>query len=177
MTDFNSSIGAYGDPAAGKSVAATHVLRAFNNTLALKEAPTNFDWFTNTTSWTPTVTSSAGGTPTYTKQVGRYLKLGPLVIAWGRVTLASKGTLAAGDVSISGLPVSGSSVTDLFGSANFGFFSNLSTSIVSLFGFSTNTSIALRRTTAAATTPAALQVSEINTTFDVIFSLVYLADS
>jgi hypothetical protein len=43
MTTFNTSIGAGYSPIAGKAVPATHVLRAFNNTLALKQGDQSLD--------------------------------------------------------------------------------------------------------------------------------------
>src|SRR4051794_4765329 len=44
MTTFNTSIGGGASPAAGQAVAATPVLRAFNNTLALKQGDQALDF-------------------------------------------------------------------------------------------------------------------------------------
>ncbi len=54
--------------------------------------------------FTPTITSAGGGTPTYSVQVGTYTKIGNRVMYNYKVTLATLGTLAAGNVSLAGLP-------------------------------------------------------------------------
>ena len=55
-------------------------------------------------SWTPSVTTSSGsGTSTV---VGQYRKIGDVCWVWFQIAMTSKGTLAAGDVFISGLPFS-----------------------------------------------------------------------
>lgn len=54
--------------------------------------------------FTPTLVSSGGGTPTYTSQTGRYTKIGNKVFFIIRIILTDLGTLAAGDLTIAGLP-------------------------------------------------------------------------
>lgn len=54
---------------------------------------------------TPTLVSSGGGAPTYTAQVGYYTRLGNRVFFQLRVQLATLGTLAAGNLTIAGLPI------------------------------------------------------------------------
>jgi hypothetical protein len=55
-------------------------------------------------SWTPTVIDSNGGEATYDLQVGSYKIIGPLVYAQFSVGMASKGTIANGNIYIGGLP-------------------------------------------------------------------------
>ena len=52
--------------------------------------------------WTPSLTASGGGSASYSRQNGRYTKIGNTVFAYFQMS-ASKGTLS-GSVSISGLP-------------------------------------------------------------------------
>lgn len=58
----------------------------------------------STGSWTPAITTSSGSSTATV--VGQYRKIGDVCWCWFQLTLSSKGTLAAGDVFISGLPFS-----------------------------------------------------------------------
>ena len=53
-------------------------------------------------SWTPSITTSSGSSTATV--VGQYRKIGDVCWCWFQIALTSKGTLAAGDVFISGLP-------------------------------------------------------------------------
>jgi hypothetical protein len=129
-------------------------------------------------SFTPTIISSGGGTPTYTTQVGRYIKIGRLVVGSGRVTLATKGTLAAGDVLIDDLPFTSDATADVFGALVIPYVQSLATS-VSAIGGHVNTGGATASLTflaaAGATASANVQVSDIAATFEIIFTFQYLA--
>lgn len=57
-----------------------------------------------TGTFTPTLVSSGGGAPTYSNQVGTYTVIGNRVTFNCAVTLATYGTLAAGNLTIAGLP-------------------------------------------------------------------------
>lgn len=63
--------------------------------------------------WTP-VLGGAGGTSgqTYVGQIGRYVKIGRLVLAQFRIELSAKGTIT-GNVQIQGLPFASDSATSL----------------------------------------------------------------
>lgn len=61
--------------------------------------------------FTPTLSSSGGGTPTYTHQIGNYTISGGRCNYSLRITLATLGTLAAGNLSIDGLPITSNSTT------------------------------------------------------------------
>lgn len=69
--------------------------------------------------WTPTlgVMSGTDGVHTYGAQVGRYIRVGNLVWAHGRVTLTSLDMAMSGAVAIKGLPFSTSNVSGLNGVA------------------------------------------------------------
>jgi hypothetical protein len=58
-----------------------------------------------TGTFTPTLVSSGGGVPTYSLQLGRYVLLGNSHVAFNAViTLSAFGTLAAGTLTVAGLP-------------------------------------------------------------------------
>lgn len=71
-------------------------------------------------SFTPTIASSGGGTPAYAMQVGNYMKIGRTVTVQIYITLSSLGTLAAGSVSIGGLPFSTVSSANAYQSCSLG---------------------------------------------------------
>jgi hypothetical protein len=76
-------------------------------------------------SWTPAVEGhAAAGTPTYTAQVGRYLRIGNLVTAWFDVTLSAK-TGILGNIRIAGLPFAASNIAGLTQAGAVGYFTNL----------------------------------------------------
>lgn len=54
--------------------------------------------------FTPTLVSTGGGVPTYTMQQARFTKIDNRVLFELQVALATLGTLAAGNVTINGLP-------------------------------------------------------------------------
>ncbi len=54
--------------------------------------------------FTPTIVSSGGGTPTYSVQTGAYTKVGDSVWFSIHITTATLGTLAAGNITIATLP-------------------------------------------------------------------------
>lgn len=160
--------GGYTTAADGVAFPATQVASADANTLDDYEEG----------SFTPTLVSSGGGTPTYTTQVGRYVKVGSKVTVWGRVTLATKGTLAAGTLTVESLPFTSANVSNVFGGMVVPSFAQLATSVSQLTAFvNVNaTTITLRYVPAAgATTVTNLSLSDVNATFDVVFSGTYLA--
>jgi hypothetical protein len=80
-------------------------------------------------SWTPSV----GGTATYSAQHGIYVKVGRLVYVRGTCTISSIGSGATN--SITGLPFTLSSAPSAGGAfASFGYWENLATSVVALYG-------------------------------------------
>lgn len=129
------------------------------------------------TSFTPTIVSAGGGTPTYSLQVGRYRRFCGLVQVTGRVTLATFGTLAAGAILIGGLPVTSVNTADLFGSAVIPYWSNLTTAATNVTGYVPNngSAIQLNLVAAAVTTVAALTKADLTGTSGFVFSGIYPA--
>lgn len=129
-------------------------------------------------SWTPTITSAGGGTPTYTTQVGKYIKVGKKVFITGKVQLATKGTLAAGAVSIGGLPFTSENVASQDASASFSNYA-LTTAIVALWGniAPNTTSISLFINTAAATSVTNMTDVNLSATALFSFSATYVASA
>jgi hypothetical protein len=62
--------------------------------------------------FTPTLVSSGGGAPTYSVQVGHYTKVGNRVFFNLRVKRATVATMAAGNITVGGLPFTSANVTD-----------------------------------------------------------------
>jgi hypothetical protein len=126
------------------------------------------------TPFTPTIASSGGGTPTYSAQVARYRRFFGLVHITGRVTLATFGTLAAGSVSIGGLPVASVNTPNLYAMAAVSWFA-MNAPVVFMSGtIAPNASaIALQHLTVAATGATTTQKSDLSATSDFIFSAIY----
>ena len=75
-------------------------------------------------SWTPVLSAQTPGNlaVTYSAQVGRYFKIGPLVVVIFRIeTSAFTHTTASGDALITGLPFTSLNVTNLTGAGAVGF--------------------------------------------------------
>lgn len=126
--------------------------------------------------WTPTIASAGGGTPTYTTQVGHYTKIGRLVFVHGAVQLATKNTLAPGNVVIGNLPFTSFSTTNGYSCATIGKFQNMTSNVLSLSGYiePNTTSIQLSHQTAAGTATTDTQVSDVSATVLLVFSAVYI---
>jgi hypothetical protein len=123
-------------------------------------------------SFTPLILSSGGGTPTYTTQVGGYTKIGRKVFIHGAVQLATKGTLAAGSVSIGGLPFTPLNTANLHSAVCIGQVDNMTTGIVWMSGtIPPNVSaVALNHRVAAAASSTPTTVADIGATLLIIFS-------
>ena len=108
--------------------------------------------------WTPTIVSSGGGTPTYSAQTGFYEQIGRQVTVRFTVTLATLGTLAAGTASVGGLPFpasgTGTCIISQYGSvtlaaSNWGIGGLIldTTSVLALVSFNNTTSTLLQAAT------------------------------
>lgn len=128
-------------------------------------------------SFTPTVGSSGGGTPTYSAQAARYVKVGKRVDFWLDVALATKGTLAAGNIRVDGLPFTAAG--SLIQSAAIGFFSGMSTSIVHLIAHNpaSTTRLDVWHMTAAGTGLSQTQVSDVGATWRIVIAGTYEASA
>jgi len=70
--------------------------------------------FVVATTWTPVLRgSSTAGTQSYTTQVGRYIRIGPFVIAWFVLVMSLKDAATAGSMQIGGLPLASINVSGL----------------------------------------------------------------
>jgi hypothetical protein len=129
---------------------------------------------TDPTAFTPTIISSGGGTPTYSLQVGRWRRVNGWVEITGQITLATFGTLAAGSITIGGLPVAAVNISALASAVAVPFWT-LTTAAIHLPALiQPNTSvIVMQIVTAAVTTPAAMQKSDLSATSDFVFSAAY----
>ena len=127
--------------------------------------------------FTPTIASAGGGTPTYSAQLGWYVKVGRLVCFAVDVTLATKGTLGAGQVQVNGLPFTAGPGTSVPSAVSIGYFSAMSTSVVNLLlhVIDATTRMDLYHIAAAATAPSATAVSDIGTTFRIMAAGNYFA--
>lgn len=127
-------------------------------------------------SWTPTIISSGGGTPTYSVQTGTYLQIGKLILAAATVQLATKGTLGAGTVSIGGLPAQSATVANQFFGAVISSYS-MTTAVTALYGTiqaAGAVTISLGMTTAAATAASNVNVSDLSATSSFTVWTVYV---
>lgn len=89
--------------------------------------------------WTPVLASAGGGTPTYAEHVGVYTKIGNRVFFEGDVQLSAFNTLAAGQLTITGLPFTSANnllVTHVY----FPFWANFVTSVGHFHGYVTASS-------------------------------------
>jgi hypothetical protein len=119
--------------------------------------------------FSPTIVSSGGGTPTYSVQNGFYVKIGKLVIVHGQVVLSSKAGLSAGDVSIGGFPFSAAGAS----AGNIGYVGGMTTSITWLVGSTSGAAINLRHMTAAAVAVSNTTVADISNAVNIVFSVMY----
>lgn len=74
------------------------------------------DFFASGTAWTPAVTFATVGdlSIAYTHQVGRYMRLGTLIVVWFSIqTSTFTHTTASGALQITGLPVAPASVSGM----------------------------------------------------------------
>lgn len=156
------------------------------NTIALGNATDNptitgngLDMTPQAGTFTPVITSSGGGTPVYTNQAGNYTRIGKIVVATFRVTLTDKGTLASGNVGISGMPFTSYNSAHAFQACTLAQVSHV-TLIASAYGVlayfsinSTSLNLVFQRS-GLDSTP--VLVDDINSTFDVIGTCTYRAN-
>lgn len=128
--------------------------------------------------WTPTIHGTSGSGQTYSKQVGRYIKIGKLVYFSFDVVLSAKGTMA-GPISIGGLPytVGTSSDVDLGGGIVMYFAALAANEIMmSCFATSTSTDLAVYGLKGvAAANPTRYQDTDLTATSRIAMSGVYQA--
>lgn len=125
--------------------------------------------------FTPTIASTGGGTPTYTTQLGSYVKVGQQVTVWAWVELASKGTLGAGTVQLASLPFQAATSPALSYPATVGVFGAMTTSVVMLSAMvaGSNTYMDFRHLTAAGTSMSTTLVADVSNTWLVVVTATY----
>jgi hypothetical protein len=115
-------------------------------------------------SWTPVI-GGDGGTSgqAYSVQVGRYVKIGKMVIAQFRVQLSTLGTVT-GAVQIQGLPFTSENTTNLSATGAVGRWYNLTTAfdMIQMAINPNTTAIYLWGATAAATALGTLATGDLN---------------
>lgn len=82
------------------------------------------------TAWTPAWSFSSGSV-SYTTRVGRYIVINDVVIAWAYITISSISS-PSGDAIITGLPVTSSAISNLFGMCSISFLSGWGTDMPNL---------------------------------------------
>jgi hypothetical protein len=127
--------------------------------------------------FTPVIGGSGGTSgQTYAAQVGKYVKIGKLVTAYGYVALSAKGTITT-NVQIQGLPFTSENTTSLLPAAVIPYFT-LATNWVSIYGYMAANATAINivgLAAAGAGPPAALATADIGNGTDFIFSVTYAA--
>jgi hypothetical protein len=130
--------------------------------------------------WTPTIAgSSVAGTQTYSVQVGRYIKIGKLVIAWCNVGLSAKDGATAGNISIKGLPFACANVTNLRSASTIGNWLSTATSLVTVTGRvqAALSEISLFCQTAAAASSVSMVAADIGNSTSFTATAMYEASS
>lgn len=130
-----------------------------------------------TGTWTPTlIGDSTAGTQTYNTQVGRYVRIGSLVVARFYVRLFTIGT-AAGNTLIGGLPFTAQNNANDYSASVIAYWAALGTAYVTLTAYVVpNANYAIvRGATAAATGLSALPVSAWTVNTELMGVLIYEA--
>lgn len=130
-------------------------------------------------SFTPTIISSGGGTPTYNLQQGFYVQTGKKVRVGGRVSISAFNTLLAGNVSIGGIPLTGDTGVGDYHTFLIWWnsFASAMITVLGLMNYAIGTSISMYGITAAATSVATLlTTAALGSTGDMIFSGEYFCN-
>lgn len=130
-----------------------------------------------TGSWTPTIFgATTAGSPTYTTQVGSYVKNGKLVVAWFNVTTTSLGT-AAGLARIGGLPVTSAATANDFGACQFlhtgGFTLDANNYVITGLVFNGDTTVQLKESPATSGGTANLNITHLSAATSMIGFCMY----
>ena len=127
------------------------------------------------TAWTPAWSFSSSGSVNYGTRVGRYIVINDVVIAWGYITIASISS-PSGDATITGLPVTTSAISGLFGMCSISYLSRWGTDMPNLraYPITNGTSIIFQKN-ATNSTDTVLQGSDFAAIGNnIIFSAIYL---
>lgn len=133
---------------------------------------------TSSSTWTPALSSSGGGSATYTTQTGRYVKTGRLVQCHLTLTINTD-SLTAGNLSLTGLPFT-AAASDAGGGSAVLISAALSTSVIAIHAVVDDaaTTAALYKVTAAATTQSTrLLAADVQNSSSFEMTLSYIAAS
>jgi hypothetical protein len=169
MANYPNAVPSFTTKSSGQTIQPAHINDTQDEVVAI-----GTDLLTVGT-FTPTLVSVGGGTPTYSSQVGLYVRAGKAIIFSARVQISNLSSLAAGGITIGGLPFTSNATTNSQAGCYVGFFSGLATSVVFMNAF-VNTSaktITPNILTAAATTVTQLAKGDLGNGFDVIIGGSY----
>lgn len=140
---------------------------------ALSKAGVQATGFYSTGSWTPTIVSSGGGAPTYSTQTAAYTKIGRLVNANFFMTLATLGTLAAGTITVGGLPFTASADNGVPQLAIFALLNTTWVHVYVVVNPSTSTALIRGIVAAAISNVTNLTVADLTGTSTIAGGLIY----
>ena len=129
--------------------------------------------------WTPALGGSGGQSgQAYTTQVGTYVKVGKRVHVQGRLIVSTLGTVT-GNAQLTGLPFTSDSPANAMSALFIGRFAGMTTSVVSLTGWldASATVVTLQMLTAAAASTSNVAQANLSNSFDIMFSLDYIASA
>jgi len=116
---------------------------------------------------------------TYTNQFGRYIRVGPFVWAFGRLTMSNKGA-GTGTLSIGNLPLVVENVVGAStGAVVFSYFANMASNVGQMGGLVLNATnrADIYGTTAATTAMGGFTNTIVTNTTDFIFIIEYLTSA
>lgn len=128
-------------------------------------------------SFTPSIGGSGGQSgQVYAVQVGRYVKIGKLVTASGRVQLSTLGTITT-NVQIQGLPFAADATSGYRFAGMIGEYESFTTGYVSMWceGVASATALTIYTTTAATTSNAVIAQANLSANTALTFSVTYMA--
>lgn len=132
-----------------------------------------------TGTWTPVLAgSSTPGTQTYDVQVGRYVRIGNLVMATFNITIDTKDVATAGDMLLTGLPFASANVTNNFHAGQIATWTSLATAIIAapLHLPPNSTQMNIRKVTAAATSIGNMVAADFQNGSVLSGTMVYMMD-
>lgn len=151
---------------------------AFSVAATLTVGATGTAALISTGNWTPTIRGhTTAGAHTYSTQVGNYIKIGTLVIAWFNVAINAKDAAMVGNAQIAGLPFTSKTVAGLVYSGANQYWSTLATScvFVGMYVDSNSAVAAIVRATAATATTGAMVTADVQNGSQFAGTLMYEA--
>ena len=156
----------------GGSTSATGVGITFPATQSASSDANTLDDYEEGT-WLPVLTGDSGGTAmTYTTQIGKYTKIGNVVIADAYILLSNRGTIT-GNVIITGLPLPVAPSTYNL-AINWGYYAGLGVAWASVGGWlNAGDTIYLAGQKTSGTTITPMAQADVSNTFRINVSVTY----